>query len=90
MQMINLWFHWLFSSPGYFLLALVGLLVCFGFIGGATHSQSAAETCDSYRDEGDQRVQDLGQSREDQHYQEWNAHQVRERHRIAASDRPLD
>lgn len=40
---LNAGFHWLFPSPGYFPLALAGLLVRFGLIGGLTDSRVLTE-----------------------------------------------
>ena len=83
MGTLNVWFHWLFSSPGYFLLGLIGLLVLFGLIGGMTHSHSFAEADDAPSDEGGRRSGNPWWKRDEQHNQEWNAHQVREQHRMA-------
>jgi hypothetical protein len=86
---LNDWFHWPFPSPGYFLLALVGLFVLLGLIGGLTHSRS--------RDEADNLLPDREPhsgkpwwERDEEHYREWYAYQVREEHRSAGKHSLLD
>jgi hypothetical protein len=90
METLNVWFHWLFSSPGYFLLGLISLLVLFGLVGGITHPQSSAEGSDHPRDEEDQQSGDPWRKRNEQHYQDWNAHQVREQHRLAGKPSTME
>ncbi len=89
---LNAWFHWLFPSPGYFLLALGGLLVLFGLISGMTDSRAMTDADDPPPDEGDQHQQSNKPwwKRDEEHYREWNAHQVREQHRTAEKHSALD
>ncbi len=82
---LNAWFHWLFPSPGYFLLALVGLLVLFGLISGMTDSRAHSEADNPPSDGEDAQSDKRWSTRDEEHYREWNAHQVREQHRTAGS-----
>jgi hypothetical protein len=86
----NDWFHWLFPSPGYFLLALAGFLVLFGLVGGLTHSRTVDEADNPPPDEEAQPSSNSWWKRDEEHYQEWNAYQVREQHRTAGKHSRLD
>ena len=87
---LNSWFHWLFPSPGYFLLALVGLLVLFGLVGGLTDTRKARDAHDSSPDEGEPEPGIPWWTRDELHYREWNAYQVREQHRTSRKNSVLD
>jgi hypothetical protein len=87
---LNAWFHWLFPSPGQFLLALAGLLVLFGLIGGLTDSRALSEPGDAPSDGEDAQSDESWSKRDEEHYREWNAHQVREQHRTAGKGSALD
>ena len=87
---LNAWFHWLFPSPGYFLLALAGLLVLFGLIGGMTDSRAFTDADGPPPGEKDEPSNKAWSQREEEHYREWNAHQVREQHRTAGKGSALD
>jgi hypothetical protein len=87
---LNNWFHWLFPSPGYFLLALVGLFVLFGLIGGLTHSRNVGEADSSDLDEEQPHSGKPWWKQVEELYREWNAYQVREQHRTAGKHPPLD
>jgi hypothetical protein len=78
---LSAWFHWVFASPGYFLLALVGLIVLFGLIGGLTDSRTFNGADDSSLGEEEPHSGKPWWRQEEQHYREWNAYQVRERDR---------
>lgn len=80
---LNTWFHWVFSSPGYFLLALVGLIVLFGLIGGLTDSRAFNGADDLSLGEEEPLTGKPWWNRDEEHYQDWNAYQVREQHRTA-------
>ncbi|MCC6611677.1 MAG: hypothetical protein IT515_18645 [Burkholderiales bacterium] len=82
---LNAWFHWLFPSPGYFLLALAGLLVLFGLIGGLTDSRVFTEADPPPPDEEDRPSSRPWWTRDEEHYREWNEHQARERRRTAGN-----
>lgn len=81
---LNSWFQWVFASPGYFLLALVGLIVLFGLIGGLTDSRTLNEADDSPRGEGESYSDEAWWNRDEEQYREWAAYQVREQHRTMA------
>ena len=83
MQTINLWFHWLFSSPGYFLLGLIGAFVCFGLLGGVARPRRSDQSDDPAPDYENHVSGNQWRTQVEQHYHEWSAHQVREQHRIA-------
>lgn len=87
---LNTWFHWVFASPGYFLLALVGLIVLFGLIGGLTDSRAFNGVDDPSLGEEEPRWGKDGRTRDDGHYREWAAYQVREQHRTTSKDSALD
>lgn len=87
---LNAWFHWLFPSPGYFVLALAGLLVLFGLVGGLTHSRTVGEANNSGPDEEEPHSGKPWWKRDEEHYGEWNAYQVREQHRTARKRSLLD
>jgi hypothetical protein len=87
---LNILFHWIFPSPGYFLLTLAGLLVLFGLIGGLTDTRKLGDAHNSPPDEGKPQSGMPGWRRDDEAYREWNAHQVREHHRIAGKHSFLD
>lgn len=87
---LNTWFHSIFPSPGYFLLALVGLLVLFGLIGGLSDLQHFRETDAQSSDDEEPHSGDAWWMRDEEQYREWNAHQVREQHRVAAKHSALD
>jgi hypothetical protein len=87
---LNGWFHWLFPSPEYFLLALVGLFVLFGLIAGATDSREVPEANDAAPGEEDAPSGKPWWKRVEEHRREWNAYQVREQHRTARKHCSLD
>ncbi len=87
---LNTWFHWIFPSPGYFLLALAGLLVLFGLIGGLSDSQCFGETDTPPPDDKEPRSGKPWWQREEEHYRECTAYQVREQHRIGGKHSALD
>jgi hypothetical protein len=87
---LNSWFHWLFPSPGYFLLALAGLLVLFGLLGGVADPRKFNGADDPALDEDEPHSSKPWWTRDEEHYREWNAHQVREQHRTAARHSPVD
>jgi len=87
---LNAWFHWLFPSPGYFLLGLAGLFVLFGLIGGLTDSRAFTEADDLPPDEEDQPSGKPWWKQDEEHYREWNAHQLREQHRTTGKHSALD
>ena len=87
---LNTWFHWVLPSPGYFLLALVGLVVLVGLVGGLTDTRKAGDTHDSSPDEGESQSGTRWWNRDEEQYREWNAYQVREQHRTAGKRSPLD
>jgi hypothetical protein len=82
---LNAWFHWLFPSPGYFLLALAGLLVLFGLIGGMTDARALSDADNLAPDGEGQQPDKPWWKRDEEHYREWNAHQVREQHRTSGN-----
>ena len=82
---LNTWFHWVFASPGYFLLTLIGLLALAGLIGGLTDARTFGETGSSHPDEGDPSPGTPWWKRDEEHYREWSAHKVREQHRTAGN-----
>jgi len=82
MQMINVWLYWLFSSPGYLLLGLIGVVGYFGLIGGVARSRHSDQSDDPSPYENQRAANSWGSGYE-QHYQDWNAHQIREQRRIA-------
>jgi hypothetical protein len=87
---LNVWFHWLFPSPGYFLLALAVLLVLFGLISGITDSRALSEADNPPSDGEDGQSAKPWWKRDEEHYRDWNAHQVREQHRNAGKSSALD
>jgi len=87
---LNAWFHWLFPSPGYFLLAVAGLFVLFGLIGGMSDSRTFTEADDPPPDEEDPPSSKPWWKRDEEHYREWNGHQLREQHRTAGKHSALD
>jgi hypothetical protein len=87
---LNAWFHWLFPSPAYFLLALAGLLALFGLIAGLTASRSTTEAERQPTDDDDLSSRGPWWKRQEECYQEWNALQVREQHRTAGKDSRMD
>lgn len=87
---LNTWFHWIFPSPGYFLLALAGLLVLFGLIGGLTDSRTFNGADDPPLDEDEPHSGKPWWKLDEEHYREWNAYQIREQHRIAGKHSALD
>ena len=87
---LNTWFHWVFPSPGYFLLALVGLIVLFGLIGGLTDSRTFNGAVDQPLGEEEPHLGKPWWSRDEEHYREWTAHQVREQHRKAGEHSALN
>ena len=87
---LHTWFHWVFPSPGYFLLALVGLIVLFGLIGGLTDTRKLGDAHNSAPDEGEPQSGMPCWNRNEEHYREWNAYQVREQHRTAGKHSVLD
>jgi hypothetical protein len=79
---LNAWFHWLFPSPGYFLLAVAGLLVLLGLIGGLTDSRVSLETDPLPPDEEDgSSIRPWWKRDEERRDREWNDQQARERRR---------
>ena len=80
---LSAWFHWVFASPGYFLLALVGLIVLFGLIGGLTDSRRLNGADDPSLGEEEPHSGKPWRNRDEEHYREWAAYQVREAHRGA-------
>ena len=78
----SLWFQWLFPSPGHFLLALGGGVVLLGLIGGLTDSRGSAEAGELPADDLDKASDKPWWKRDEEHAREWNAHKVREQHRI--------
>jgi len=87
---LNTWFHWIFPSPGYFLLALAGLVVLFGLIGGLTDSRTFNGADDPPLDAEESYSGKPWWKRDEERYQEWNAHQVREQHRTAGKHSALE
>jgi hypothetical protein len=83
MDILNMWFHWAFSSPGYFLLVVAGLCVFFGLIGGLTDSQGSTDADQVITSDRDESAHKTWWAEDDEHYREWQAHQVREQHRKA-------
>jgi hypothetical protein len=83
METLNVLFHWLVSSPGYFFLGLIALVGLFGMIGGINWSRSFPDSADRRLDEEDLASIELWWKRDERNYEDWNAHQVREQHRIA-------
>ena len=79
------WFHWVFASPGYFLLTLAGLIVLIGLIGGLTDSRTFNEADAASLDEEEPPSGKPWWTRDEEHYREWSAFQVREAHREANS-----
>ena len=79
---LNAWFYWLFPSPGYFLFGLAGLIVLVGLIGGITDSRPLFDADSPPPEEDDRESAKPWWKRDEDHYREWNAHQVREQHRI--------
>ncbi len=80
---LSTWFHWVFASPGYFLLALVGVTVLFGLIGGLTDSRTFNGADDSSLGEEEPHSGKPWWNRDKEHYREWATYQVREQHRCA-------
>lgn len=78
---MSTWFHWVFASPGYFLLALVWLIVLFGLVGGLSDLRTFDEADDLYLGEEDPHWGKAWWNRDEGHYREWAAYQVREQHR---------
>ena len=78
---LSTWFQWVFASPGYFLSALAGLIVLFGLIGGLTDSRTFNVADDPSLGEKDRSSGQPWWTRDEGHYREWSAHQVREQHR---------
>lgn len=87
---MNTWFHWIFPSPGYFLLALVGLLVFFGLIGGLTDTRKLGDADNPPSGEEEPHPHKSWWTQDEEHYREWTAHQVREQHRTAGKNSVLD
>ena len=80
---LNILFHWIFPSPGYFLLVLVGLIVLCGLIGGLTDSRTFNGAEDPPLDDEEPNSGKPWWKRDEEHYRDWNAYQVREQHRTA-------
>ena len=87
---LNAWFQWLFPSPGHFLLALGVVVVLLGLIGGLTDSRGFSKEDNSSPDEEGEASSKSRWKREEEHYREWNAHQVREQHRTAGKHSALE
>jgi hypothetical protein len=87
---LSTWFHWMFPSPGYLLLALAGLLVFFGLIGGLTDTRKFGDAHNPASGEDEPHSRKAWWQQDEEHYREWNAHQVREHHRIAGKHSALD
>jgi len=83
MDILSIWFHRLFPSPEYFLLAAAALFVLFGLIGGLTNSRASAEADLMLPDDRDESALKTWRMQNEDHYREWHAHQVREEHRTA-------
>ena len=90
METLNIWFHLLFSSPEYLLLGLIALLGLLGLIGGISDPGPFSDAADRPLDGKDQASVNTWWERDAQHYKDWNAHQVREEHRIARHRCPSD
>ena len=87
---LNTWFHWIFPSPEYFLLALVGLLVLFGLIGGLTDPRKLGDADNAPAGEDEPHSGKPWWKLDEEHYREWNAYQVREQHRTAGKHSALE
>jgi hypothetical protein len=69
---LSTWFHWIFPSPGYLLLALAGLLVLIGLIGGLTDTRKLGDAHNSPPDAGEPQSGMPWWNRDEEHYREWN------------------
>jgi len=87
---LNTWLHWIFASPEYFLLALAGLLVLVGLIAGLTDFRIFDETNTPLPDDKEPHSGKPWWQRDEEHYLEWTAHQVREHHRTTGRHSALD
>lgn len=78
---LNSWFQSVFDSPGHFLLALVGLIVLVGLIGGLTDSRQLGDPANALAGEDEPRSGKPWWKLEEEHYCEWDAQLLREQHR---------
>ena len=62
---------------------MAGLRVLFGLIGGLTDSRTSTDAESLPVDEKDVSAEKTWRMRDEEHYREWHAHQVREQHRTA-------
>ena len=87
---LSTWFQLIFASPGYFPLALVGLIVLFGLIGGLTDSRTFMGAGDPSLGEEEPHSGEPWWNRDEEHYREWTAYQVREQHRTTGKHSALE
>jgi hypothetical protein len=87
---LHAWFQCLFPSPGDLLLALGGVVVLFGLIGGLTDSRGSAGADELPADDVDKASDKPWWKRDEEHTLEWNAHRLREQHRTGASHSAMD
>lgn len=85
MGTLNHLFQLVFPSPEYFLFTIAILIVLVGLIAGLTGSAKLNELgVPSSKDR--ESAEKPWWEQEEQHYDEWNEYQVRERHRIASQE----
>ena len=80
---LSTWFNWIFASPGYFLLVLVGLFVLVGLICGVTDSRTFDRTDDPSLREDESPSGKPWWKRDEEQHREWAANQIVDQHRCA-------